>query len=288
MAQSTVDEAPETATPTEEVEPDRTEARLFRFSEHLHVGEGSKECENGENGKCENPEHFHAYLRLPNKFQAVQIKEKAQAARARVLRQARDPQSDRYAIIENQIEEVRSQGRDAMISELLGREEYRWHNQAMRELVDEEDSDFATVEEDQKRWRHLTDLGAEERDEDEYQELTRHLERWNDAVDARYEELVQPEKDALEGQGDDELAEQIRGIAINEQADGIFMRTFTKWQMVVCVLKPHDKGKPNERVFDNPTELEGTAPEIIAALEECFKDLELELAERTQLRAEGN
>lgn len=286
---SVTPDAPEQTTPPqEESAPDRTEARIFRFSEFVHVGEGSAECEHGEDGGCSDPKHFHVWLRLPNKFQVVQMQEKAQAARARVLRQAKDPESDRFAIIENQIAEAVDQGPQSMIAELLGRDEFKLQHRAMRELVEEEDSPWATVEEDQVRFNHLRELPEEERDEDEYQELVRHLGKWNEAIDAKYEELVAPERDALEGRTTEELADLLRDIAIREQADQIFMRVFTKWQMVVCTLKPRAKGNPVERVFDNASELEATAPEIIAALEVVFKDLELELNERQQLRAEGN
>lgn len=287
-----VQEAPETDSPQEASAPDRTEAQLFKYSDFIHVGEGSAECEHRVDGKCDNPDHFHCWIRLPNKFQVVQMKEKGQAARARVMRQARDPESDRFAIVENEIAEAINQGEEAMVAELTGREAYKHENAAMRELVEEEDSPYVTIEEDQVRWNFLNQLTPEKREEDavedEFQELSRHLSKWNTAVSERFEILAQPERESLSGRTKDELAEMMRDIVINDQADQIFMRVYTKWQMVVCVLQPRGDKTPKDRVFSNMVELEGAAPEVIAAVEVSFKTLELEFANRTHLRAEGN
>jgi len=290
---SAVAEAPANEAPQEDAAPDRTEAQLFKFSDFIHVGEGSAECEHRIDGLCKDPDHFHCWIRLPNKFQVVQMKEKGQAARARVMRQARDSESDRHAIVENEIAEAIYQGEEAMVAELMDREAYKHENASMRELVEEEDSPWATIEEDQVRWNFLNKLDLEKREEDavedEYQELSRHLAKWNEAVAECFEKLVQPERESLSGRTKEELAELMREIVINEQADQIFMRVYTKWQMVVCVLKPRGEGvTPKERVFDNMTELEAAAPEVIAAVEVSFRTLELEFANRTHLRAEGN
>lgn len=291
MEQSTAVDAPE-ITPQEEAAPDRTEARLFQFSEYVHVGDGSAECEHAEDGACSNIDHFHAWIRLPNKFQVAQIREKGQAARARVLRQAKDPESDRFAIIENQVDEAVNAGAESMIDELLGQSSWQKYAQAMRELVEDESDDevspWATIEEDQKRFRYLSALKDEEVDQDEFAELKRHLAKWNDALEARHAELIQPERDALTGSTLEELDKMIRHIAVEEQADAIFMRTFARWQMVVCTLKPRKDKQPNEKTFSNPAELEGSAPEIIAAIEAAFNALESELNARSALRAEGN
>lgn len=286
--QDQVPESPIEAPPEEEM-ADRTSGKLFRFSEFVHVGPGADECEHRLDGKCADAEHFHAWCRLPNKFQIATIREKAQAARARVIRQAKDPETDRFEILENQMAELRDQGHQAMVDELLGRNAFKMQHRAMRELAEEEDSPFATIEEDQKRWQYLTELEEADRPADEYGELLRHLEQWNDAVEVKYEELIQPERDSLTDRDEDELMEMVRDIAIREQADGIFMRVFSKYQWAICTLKPRGEGKvPTEKVYGSLAELENAAPEVVAELEACFGDLETELNERQALRAEGN
>lgn len=270
-----------------------TAIRLNSFSEWVHIGPGSETCEHRLDGKCQDDSHFHAWCALPNKFQVTDIREKAQAARARVIRQAKDPATDRYEILENQLSEISGQGEAMMIEELLSRNMYKVQHQAMKELAEpedpEEDAPFATIEDDQKRWRELEAMEESERDADEYGELTRHLEDWNEAIDAKVEELTQPERSSLEGRTEEELLGMIREIAVREQADGVFMRTFAKYQWLLCTLKPRGEGKrPIERIFNDVNALTAAPPEVVAALEVTFNELEAELAGREQLRAEGN
>lgn len=285
-AASTPIDPPEAA---EETAQENPAVKLNRFSEYIDIGPGAEECEHRRDGKCGEEEHFHGWCRLPNKFQIADIREKAQAARARVIRQAKDPQTDRYEILENQLAESKAQGSAVMVEELLNQDMFRHQHQAMRELVEEEDSPYVNVEEDQRRWRELEAMEPEERDNDEYKELTSHLERWNEAVEERYAKIVQPERDALEGRTEDELLDMMRDIAIKEQADGIFMRTFAKYQWLLCTLKPRGEGKvPTDRCFADINALTAAAPEVVAALEVTFNDLEAQLAQRDSLRAEGN
>lgn len=287
-------------TPVEDSPPDRTEARLFRFSDYVHVGEGSADCEHGTDGKCRDEDHFHAWVRLPNKFQIVQIKERAQAARSRVIRQSKDPETDRWEIINNQVMEARMTGSEGMTAELLQRKEWRYMNQAMRELINDDNaedsgesedapvSQWATVEEDQRRYRHLSELPEDERDADEFGELTRHLAAWNEALDVRYQELITPEREALEARSEDELGDMVRDIAATEQADSIYMREFTRQEMVVCTLRPNGTKHPKDRTFGDVEQLSSESPEVVAGLEAIFNELENELSNRVSLRAEGN
>lgn len=283
MSETATTDTPDTA-------PEETPVvRINRFSEFVHVGDGADECEHRLDGKCTDEEHFHAWVCLPNKFQVTEVREKAQAARARVIRQAKDPETDRYEILENQLAEARAGGAAMMVEELITRDMYRYQHQAMRELAEEEDSPWATIEEDQKRWRELEAMEEEDRDADEYGELTRHLEAWNEAVDDKYNELIAPQRSSLEDRDEEELVELLRDIAIREQADGIFMRTFAKYQYVICTLKPRGEGKrPKERVYKDVNSLAAEAPEVVAALEAAFNEMEAELAGREALRAEGN
>lgn len=296
MDTATVAPENETATPVEDSPPERSEAKIFRFSDFVHVGQGSADCEHREDGKCADREHFHAWIRLPNKFQIVQIREKGQAARARVIRQAKDEETDRWEIVENQVAEAMLGGREGVIAELLGRNEWKLYRQAMTELVNDDDAEgegedprspWADIEEDQARFRHLSSLPEEERDADELGELSRHLSKWNETFDARMEELRAPEKETLEGRTDEQLEGMVREYAVTEQADAIFSRVFARWQMVVCTLKPNG-GRPKDRAFGSPQQLEAESAEVLAGLEVAFNELENELNNRMALRAEGN
>src|SRR4051812_30709654 len=74
---------------------EQSREELFRWSTWVHVGDGADECALAQAvgdsdyklGKpiptCEDPGHFHAWLRLPNPLQRRDIVDKARAARAR-------------------------------------------------------------------------------------------------------------------------------------------------------------------------------------------------------------
>jgi hypothetical protein len=293
MNSATAVEAPETKETPEETPPtDQSAAKIFRYSDWVHIGPDAEECAHAQDGKCSNADHFHAWIRLPNKFQITAIREKAQAARARVMRQAKEEDSDRRAIIDNQLAEAQSAGREVMIEELTAKNTFKWTQRAMSELAEdsddgEEESEFAHVEEDQQRWVELNATPAEDRDEAEYKELTAHMEKWNDAVDAKFAELAEPEKEALEGRTDEELIELLREQVVAEQSNQIFMRVYNAWEYVVCTMTPNSKGGW-EQVFPSLSAMEAAAPEIVGTLEGAYNALEQELNERSALRAEGN
>jgi hypothetical protein len=52
---------------------------------------------------CANPDHFHAWIRLPNKFQHADIHAKALASKARRMRALRDPESDASVVMDAEI-----------------------------------------------------------------------------------------------------------------------------------------------------------------------------------------
>lgn len=282
--------APEIEQSTAPEERDQSSDKVFRYNDWVHIGLGAQECDHAQTGRCTNSDHFHAWVRLPNKFQVTAIREKAQAARARVLRQAKDPDSDRSAIIDNQIAETVTLGRDVMIEELTARNTMKWNQRAMSETAEGEEGEenpFEHIEEDQRRFAELAGMAAEDRDDGEYQELIKHLESWNDTVEQKVAELKQPELDALNGKEDAELAAMLREQVVGEQANQVFMRVFSKWQYTICTMRPNKDGRMVQ-VFATASQLEGEAPEVVEALETTYKALEDEMAGRVSLRAEGN
>src|ERR1700726_392288 len=83
-------------------------AKMFRYSSYLHVGPGAEECGHREDGECTDPTHFHAWCRLPNKFQHRDLYTKAQAAKARRLRLLNQPDSDASEVLESELDGLRA------------------------------------------------------------------------------------------------------------------------------------------------------------------------------------
>jgi hypothetical protein len=291
--ESATQEAPAVAeeAPAVESKADRAEVeKLFRFSGFVHVGPGAADCEDGEDGSCGDPLHFHAWCRLPNKFQMQAIRTKAQAAKARCIRRLKDPESDANAILEGDLEAIREAGKEALVEEVLSRTYWRDHLAAMKELVEEDESPFATIEEDQARFKELTAMPEDERPTDEYDELVRHLDKWNEEVDRVRGERQRPQRESLEAQTEDELLDLIRNERIKAEADQEYMTVYSAEEWATCTLKPRpqEKGAPNEKVFGSSDHMKQEAPEVIAALEAMFSELEGEFATRAAVRAEGN
>lgn len=289
------DQQAQTTDPVVEESPaeDRSNEQVNReWRTYLHVGEGALECEHGEDGRCQEPDHFHVFCRLPNKLQINAIREKANAAKARVIRALRDPESDRHIILETDLETLKLlASKEELVSEIMATSRWRDRGEVMAELAEEEE--FEHIDEDQERARVLNALPDADRDEDEYNSLIRHLDKWNEAVDTKLAEKQQPERDALMAREVDELIEMIRDERIKAEASETWMSTYSLWEWYIGTLKPRpaDKGLPIERRYKSVEELKADTPERVEGIQTVFEALEqgvLSPSAKTAVRAEGN
>jgi len=253
----------------------RDASRMFEYAEFVHVGPGAETCADGDNGKCSNTLHFHAWIRLPNPFQRSSIAEKAQAAKARRKRIMQDPESDMRTIIEDGIAAMVATGdRDSMVDEIVNKDFLQDHLKAMREVA--EDEDYEHIEEDQERYRALNAKEPEERDEEEYDHLQKHISSYTEKCNTKREEMQAPLRESLAEKSVEELADLVRNDRIERAGQAAFNDTYNVWEWYVGTLKPRpaDKGLPNERVFSSVEHLRNCAPEVYEALDEAFTRLE--------------
>lgn len=287
MSESAVQESPNGVAPETSPAEVKSVSDMFQYSAWVHVGQGADECEDKENGSCGNPLHFHAWCRIPNSFQNASIRDKALAAKARKVRQLHDPNADAYEILEAEMEQIAraaerdETGREMLVEEILGASYWRDQLRAIKELGEEEE--WKTIREDQERLRHLTGLPEEERDADEFSELERHCEKYEKALKDKQDEISKPQRDALSGMEIVDLIDQIRDFRIEAEANEDYMRVYSLWEWYIGTLKPRpaEKGLPNERVFGDVNHLKEAAPEVIAALEETFAQLETAMGSRS-------
>jgi hypothetical protein len=255
--------------------------KLLRYSDYCHVGPGADTCDEGEKGTCEDPFHYHFYCRLPNQFQHGDIREAALAAKARRMRQLRDPEADSWAILQADMETLkRENSTDALITEITGKNWFRHYMESVKDV--QELDEFEHIEADQARLAEIEQMDDDLRPKDEYEELKRHIEAFNEAVDKKVEEATQPEKDALAGKTVDELIEIIREDRIEAEGNNSFMQVYSLKQMHVGTLKPVEHGTPKERAFSSVEELGEAPPEVVEALIVTFRDLETALREGDQ------
>jgi hypothetical protein len=203
-------EAPQEQTngsPPVVADAERTRHDIFRYSEYVHVGPGVEECElfvalaDPERDKsrplpvCSDPDHFHAWCRLPNPFQVRDIAEKASAARARRARMLKDPESDSHAILEAELDSLLDPTlKDIVVEEIIERDFAEDYDDAMRrvkaveveDFVPEDEDDetpklYANIEQDQEEFTRQTRLPEEQRGDD-YEELGKTVRAFTDAL----------------------------------------------------------------------------------------------------------
>jgi hypothetical protein len=272
-----------TATPpTKDTDATKSPDQLFRYSAWVHVGAGAERCEEGETGSCGNPLHFHAWCRLPNQLQHQEIRERALAAKARRIRQLRDPESDAAAVLESDMDElVRVADVDELVEELAGKE---WWKRQLEAMADTEaDDDFKNVERDRDRFNELRALDPDERPKDEYEELDRHLARFNDRVDARRAELDEPVKASYAQMSKEQLVSEIREERITAESSQAFMDAYSVNAWLAGCYRSDDPIN-RQRSFLGAKVLAEAAPEVLDALRATFSELEASL----QRGAQGN
>ena len=220
------------------------------------------------------------------------IAEKARAARARRVRSLKDPESDAYVILENELDALRDESmRVLMVEELLDKDFTADYDTALREVLEIEDPDYvpedegdeipklyANIEQDQEEYARQVKLPEEQRTED-FDELHRTVQRFSEAIQAELEKIIKPKRKTLtEDRTLDELIDMVRQERINQSGNEAYLHTFNSWQWFVCTYKPR-KGTPDERAFQDFTQFRlNTPPEVIHELQSAFTALELEMA----------
>lgn len=294
----------------ESVAESATPGRMYQFARFLHVGPHAEACEEGEKGTCADPLHFHAWLRLPNKFQHKDLRDKGLAAKARAMRAMRNPESDAHAILEERLDALRDPDNlAAVVEEVAAKDWSQDYLTAVTDLADQEDDAPADTDEEQgepaRKWAHIdqdreryqrlgeTELAKPEEEQSaEFKELTARIGLYIDALRARVEEIQEPKKVALTERGLDGVIDVLRKQRIEDEGDAAFIHTYNEWMWFIGTLKPVESGYPHERVWNDighvndpkPGTMWAAAPEVIEAVEGAFQELDAAL----QQAARGN
>lgn len=273
---------------TQEVKPpvvahgEESVERIFRWSQFIDIGEGAGQCEHAKDGKCENPEHFHAWLRIPNSFQKRDMSDKAAAAKARKVRACRDPESDQFAILENQLDELRRVDRAILIDELVSSHMQEDLQTAVRDCG--RLPEFEHIEQDQEERRRQEALPESERDQDMYDQADKAVDAFGDALRKATAELADDRRAAYETATIDTLIDEVREDRIEAMGDEQSLHTWYSWQRYLGTMKPAGYTKdqklviPTERAFGSIAELLRAPEEVLERLKDAFTDMELAMA----------
>lgn len=290
MEAATVDQPPSQQEHEQRVTADaeKSVSELFKYSEWVHIGERADECDERQSGKCKDPNHFHAWCRMPNPFQVRDIIDKARAAKARRLRMLRDEESDFRVVLESDLYALQETSYELLAEEILEKDRTDTYMEAQRDVNEMEDPNYtvqdeeeipklyANIDQDREELRRQRDLPDEMRGDD-YDELERHMAAYGDAIQARFEEITKPKREALMKRERDDLIDLIRYDRMEQQALEVYLHTFNTWQMYVCTFKP--ALYPSERVWSDIAVMKFQAPgDVINALSDVFAELEQTMA----------
>lgn len=260
---------------------ERTPTQIYRYSAWLHLGPQAEECAEAETGNCQNRLHFHTWCRLPNELQVRDIREKAKAAKARRARQLRDPQSDSCQILDDELDEllrIGESGRNQLIEELLSKTWFSDYMEAVGDVQEEErdgEKLYATVEEDDKRFKELAALDPEQRPQEEYDELDRHLNEYTAKVESVLRTLQEPRRESMTGMELEQVVEMLREDRITQASMDEFNVTYATWEWYLCsYLTPNGR-----RRFESYDDMHLAAPEVIEGLKATYNDLERSFGE---------
>jgi hypothetical protein len=261
--------------PTETPQALKAPAEIFRHSAWVHVGEGAEECPDDGAG-CTNPGHFHAWIRLPNRIQRDEIREKAMAAKARRVRLLKDPESDAAAVMRDAIDALADRDdKAAVIDEILGDDFMEDRQTARVEVMEEADGKFDHIDTDIERYGELMAQPETERNVDEAEELERHIATWTEAVTQKVAEIRVPRRARLEQLSIDELLNRVSKLRIQNESIAAFSAAHQTWTWLAGTWrsKPASAIDPGERKFDSESQIRKLPDEVIAGLSDGFLQL---------------
>lgn len=263
-----------------EAEATRSVEELFQWSMYVHVGADAEACSHREDGKCADPQHFHAWVCLPNAFQIRDISEKAQAAWARKKRALRDPESDSYAVLEDALADRR---RDQMDDVIDGAAKANV-NKRLPEIIEsiKQDERFEHQAQDAEEFRRLGQVPEDERDPEEFDRLAGQVKAYADRFEEIVAEQEEREREALRNDHD-RAVDVERQTRIDATAREVYMHVYYTWAMYTGTRKPVSSGFPLQRKFHELTDLKSAPPEVVDALREALRELE----DRTTVRSDA-
>jgi|ERR1035437_385486 hypothetical protein len=278
-------EAVEAQVPKEPAAPNADAKKMYRYSEYLDVGWGAAGCEHSRDGACEDTEHFHAWCRLPNPIQQENVRKSGAAAKARLLRLYKDPESDVSVVLDSELGILHDDAfRAAVIDELVTRDFATDYLEAQANVEDREE--YEHIDGDREEFNRLAEGDKPEAEQSkEYRELSKQMSAYVEAIREELTKIQAPRREELESRSIDSLIELTRTRRVEEEGDRVFIDQFNLWQWFIGTFKVklHDSlRRPYEPMWaaiGDPSRGEtgtmfGEAPEVIEALRQVYGSLQ--------------
>jgi hypothetical protein len=263
--------------------------QLFQFSGYVHVGSGVEECEltkafeDLEAGtpdvkpteECDNPEHFHCWVCLPNAFQVKDIGEKARAAKARKLRALKDsgrdgnPATDSHVTLEAEMDSITELDRERLTGEVVSAYVGKDLSVILNELSEKEE--FEDHDQDVEESRRLMSTPDDEKTQEEVDQVEGKLKEFGEAFESEVKGREANKKAELDAMNRDEFVEVIRKKRIEDLSVIAYNNTNYEWMMFSGTRLAT---KHNTRKFMELKDLRGAPPEVVSAIRVKIRQLE--------------
>ena len=272
----------EDGAPVEEgAEATRANAHLFAYSKYVHAPEGAEQCEHATDGHCDDPDHFHAWVCLPNSIQMRDIEEKARAARARKRRAMLDaggdgkPPADSYVILESELDDLFMGDLSGLIA-LMAEREVTKRLSAIAEEVREDDEQFENQAQDAEEFGRLLAMPEDERPAEEFERLEEQMTKYGEAVKTLYDQELNRETARIKGLSQENLRAMFRENRLDNESESAGIVAHYLWLAFVCTRKvrPVALQKDAPRYFESLERLRSAAPEAVEAIDQAVQDLE--------------
>jgi len=189
------------------------------------------------------------FIRLPNQWQHRKVQEHAAAARARMVMQLRDPNTDSSAIIEEQLLSIEDLEDDKIIEWLLQRHAPEAVFSAQLELETFEDTDangekfypWANMFEHQERYAIL--VQRQETDSDEFRKLEEHVISYAEAIQERANHHLEPKEQVYAALDREGLMDKARRALRNARCMDEFINVYNQWQIYYGTRKLGDNNR---------------------------------------------
>lgn len=214
-------------------------------------------------------EILHVWIRLPNPFQHRKVHEHAAAARARMVMQLKDPESDASMIIEEQISETEDLTDDDLIEWLLGRHATEAIFAAQVELdhLEETGADGNSY----RPWDGMTShqeryaimLERSEVESDEFKKLEAHIMAYAEAIQERANFYLEPKHEAYSAMDREGRIEKIRRALKHARCTDEFINVYNQWQIFYGTRDPVKQNKLYFEKFTDLLDAEGGCVELL-------------------------
>jgi hypothetical protein len=212
----------------------------------------SKEIESLVDG-----EKVKMFIRLPNQWQHRKVQDRAAAARARMVMQLKEPDSDVSAVIQEQLMQIEDLDDDKIIEWLLSKHAPEAIFRAQMELESLEEVDangktfkpWESIPEHQERYYMM--LQRNDTENDEFRKTEEFILKYAEALQERANHHLEPKEAVYAALDREGLMEKVRRSLCHSKATDEYINVYNQWQIYYGTRDFHQRHKNYFKSFND-------------------------------------